>query len=285
MTGSVRTGIAGWVFADWRGAFYPEGLPQKQELAYASAALGIIEINGTFRSLQKPQSFLTWAGQTPDGFMFAIKGPQLVTHIKRLKDVEEPLANFFASGPLALGAKLGPFVWQLPPNLSYDPERMENFFSLLPETGEETAALAGRHTERVPEPHLAAAGVGAVRHAVEVRHESFADPGFIAQLKRHNVALVAADTAQWPTLDLTADFAYCRLQGAPGRDRYEEADLDRWAARIGAWAAGRPMADGDFVVPPEADPAPRDVFAIFVSTDKVHAPRNAQALMQLLTAS
>lgn len=279
MAGTIRTGIAGWVFADWRGgAFYPEGLPQKQELAFASAALGIIEINGTFRALQKPQSFINWAGQTPQGFMFSIKGPQLVTHIKRLKDVEEPLANFFASGPLALGPKLGPFVWQLPPNLSYDQGRMEAFFSLLPRTPTDAAAFAGRHTGRVPEPFTGTDGVGAIRHAVEVRHESFANPDFIAQLRRHNIALVTADTEQWPTLDVTADFAYCRLQGAPGRDRYEEADLDRWAARIAAWAAGRPMTDGAFVVPPESDPPPRDVIALFVSTDKVHAPKNAQAL-------
>lgn len=279
MTGRIRTGIAGWVFADWRhGAFYPEGLPQKQELAFASAALGVIEINGTFRALQKPQSFMNWAGQTPDDFVFSIKGPQLVTHIKRLKEVEEPLANFFASGPLALGKKLGPFVWQLPPHLGYDPERLESFLALLPKSADEMAALAARHTGRVSEPYLATDGVGAVRHAIEVRHESFATPEFIAQLRRHRVALVTADTAEWPTLDLTTDFAYCRLQGAPGRDRYEATDLDRWAARIDAWAAGKPMTDGPLLAAPEADPVPRDVFALFVSTDKVHAPANAQAL-------
>lgn len=279
MTGRIRTGIAGWVFADWRGgAFYPEGLPQKQELAYASAALGVIEINGTFRSLQKPQSFINWAAQTPDGFVFSVKGPQLVTHIKRLKEVEEPLANFFASGPLALGEKLGPFVWQLPPNLGYDPDRLEAFLTLLPKSAEALAAHAADHTERVPEPYLATDGVAAIHHAIEVRHQSFATSDFVAQLRRHNVALVTADTAEWPSLDLTADFAYCRLQGAPGRDRYDDADLDRWAERLGAWAAGRPMTDGPLLAPPEADPPLRDVFTLFVSTDKLHAPRNAQAL-------
>src|SRR5690606_30139390 len=261
MSGRIRTGIAGWVFADWRnGAFYPEGLPQKQELAFASAALGVIEINGTFRSLQKPQSFLNWAGQTPDDFVFSVKGPQLVTHIKRLKEVEEPLANFFASGPLALGRKLGAFVWQLPPNLGYDPERLEAFLELLPKSADALAALAARHTDRVPEPHLGTDGVGAIRHAIEVRNASFATPEFIAQLRRHNVALVTADTAEWPHLDLTADFAYCRLQGAPGRDRYEDADIDRRATRIGAWAAGEPVTDGPLLAAPEAAPPPRDVF-------------------------
>lgn len=283
MTAPIRTGIAGWVYAEWRrGAFYPEGLPQKQELAFASAALGAIEINATFRALQKPKSFLNWAAQTPPDFLFPVKGPQLVTHIRRLKDVAEPLANFFASGPLALGTRLGPFVWQLPPNLAYDGERLEAFLALLPRTAEAAAELAGRHTEKVAEPFITTDGITAIRHAIEVRHESFADAAFVAQLRRHNVALVAADTAAWPTLDLTADFAYCRLQGPPDGDRYAEADLDRWAQRLAAWARGAAMTDGRFLVPPEPQPQPREVIALFVSSDKMHAPANAQALMRRL---
>lgn len=279
--GIIRTGTAGWVFAPWRGEFYPEGLPQKQELAYASAHLGAIEINATFRALQKPQSFRNWANQTPERFVFSIKGPQLVTHIKRLKDVETPLANFFASGPLTLGNRLGPFVWQLPPNLSYDAERMESFLALLPKTPDEAAAFARRHEAWMTQAATGVDGVFAIRHAIEVRHASFANPDFIAQLRRYNVALVAADTAEWPTLDVTADFVYCRLQGAPGRERYEEADLERWAKRLAAWAAGTPMTDGALIAgQPEA--RPRDVFAFFVSTDKVHAPGNAMAVAQKL---
>jgi len=279
--GIVRTGTAGWVFAPWRGAFYPAGLTQKQELAYASAQLGAIEINATFRALQKPQSFRNWASQTPEGFVFSIKGPQLVTHIKRLKDVATPLANFFASGPLALGNRLGPFVWQLPPNLSYDAERIESFLALLPKSPAEAAAVAGRHDDWMKEAATGTEGIAAIGHAIEVRHASFANPDFVAQLRRHNVALVAADTAEWPTLDVTADFVYCRLQGAPGRDSYAVADLERWAKRLAAWAAGTPMTDGAFIAgQPEA--RPRDVFAFFVSTDKVHAPANAMAVAERL---
>lgn len=280
-SGSIRTGIAGWVFAPWRGEFYPPGLKRTQELAYASERLGAIEINATFRALQKPASFRNWASQTPDGFVFSIKGPQLVTHIRRLKDVETPLANFFASGPLALGERLGPFVWQLPPNLSYDAGRMEEFLTLLPSTPADAAAFAGRHEDWMTEAATGVEGIKTIRHAIEVRHESFADPDFIAQMRRHNVALVTADTAEWPTLDVTADFVYCRLQGAPGREHYEEADLDRWASRLAAWSGGRPMTDGRFVAPlPEEKP--RDVFAFFVSTDKVHAPANAMAVARRL---
>jgi uncharacterized protein YecE (DUF72 family) len=282
--GRIRTGIAGWVFAPWRGAFYPEGLPQKQELAYASSHLGAIEINATFRALQKPASFRNWAGQTSGDFVFSIKGPQLITHIKRLKEIEVPLANFLASGPLALGERLGPFVWQLPPNFSYNAERIENFLTLLPRTPADAAAFAGRHEDWMKEAATAVDGLAAIRHAIEVRHESFANPDFITQLRRHNVALVAADTAEWPSLDVTADFVYCRLQGAPGRENYEPADLDRWADRVAAWSEGKPMSDGEFVAPlPEA--RPRDVFAFFVSTDKVHAPANAMALAQRLGAT
>lgn len=279
--GTIKTGIAGWVFTPWRGEFYPAGLTQKQELAYASERLGAIELNATFRALQKPANFRNWASQTPGDFTFSIKGPQLITHIKRLKEVETPLVNFMASGPLALGARLGPFVWQLPPSLSYDAQRMEDFLAVLPKTPADAATFAGRHEDWIKEAATSADGVTAIRHAIEVRHESFANPEFIAQMRKHDVALVAADTAEWPTLDVTADFVYCRLQGAPGRERYEEADLDRWAARIAAWSEGRPMSDGAFLGPaPKAKP--RDVFAVFVSTDKVHAPANAMALAQRL---
>ncbi|MHB1110766.1 MAG: DUF72 domain-containing protein, partial [Devosia sp.] len=204
--GTIKTGIAGWVFASWRGEFYPAGLTQKQELAYASEHLGAIEINATFRALQKPANFCNWARQTPQDFAFSIKGPQLITHIKRLKKIETPLANFMASGPLALGARLGPFVWQLPPSLSYSAERMEDFLTLLPKTPADAATFADRHEDWMKEAATSADGVTAIRHAIEVRHESFANPQFIAQMRKHNVALVTADTAEWPTLDVTADF-------------------------------------------------------------------------------
>jgi uncharacterized protein YecE (DUF72 family) len=283
MTGTIRIGIAGWNFAPWRGEFYPQGLPQKQELDYASRALRTIEINATFYRHQNPASFAGWAAATPPGFRFSVKGHQLVTHLKRLKDVEIPLANFFASGVLALGERLGPFVWQLPGNFGFDAGRLEAFLELLPKDPDALINLAMRADERLRhEPFLELEGIAGIRHALEVRHKGFADPAFLKLLEKHNVALVTADTAEWPTMDVTADFAYLRLQGAPGSDHYEEADLDRWADRLRALAEGEPVPDGTWLGAPPADGHPRDVFAYFVSTDKIHAPANAMAMMRRL---
>ncbi len=282
MTGTIRLGTAGWVYEPWRDNFYPKGLKQKDELAYSAARLGNIEINATFYSHQKAASFQNWAGATPENFVFSVKGHQLITHIKRLKDVEIPLANFFASGVLALGDKLGPFCWQLPGNAKYDAERVESFLALLPHTPEALLALAGKSEGLKNEPYLDLAGVTKIRHAIEVRHESFATPQFIEQLRAHNVALVVADTAEWAYIDQTADFAYARLQGAPGFEGYtadERALRGEW---LRAWAEGRPVTDGPYVTGPEASPPPRDVHAFFVSTDKDNAPHNARAVMAQL---
>ena len=263
-TGAIRTGTAGWVFEPWRGTFFPEGLVQKKELAYASSRLGTIEINATFRANQKPESFAKWAGEARDGFVFSIKGPQLVTHIKRLKNCEQELANFFASGPLALGSKLGPFVWQLPPNITYNREVLETFLQLLPRTTSDYVALAGKADDRLKStPFLATEGVGPIRHAIEMRNASFTVPEVDALLGQYNVARVIADTAENPSRELTADFAYCRLQGPPRGDGYQAADIAEWAATAKAWAA-----------------AGKDVFAYFVHEDKLHAPANAIALRQ-----
>lgn len=278
--GTIRLGIAGWVFADWRGEFYPAGLKQKEELAYASRHLGSIEINSTFYSHQKAQSFRNWAGETPDDFVFTVKGHQFVTHIKRLKDVETPLANFFASGVLALGSRLGPFCWQLPPNLKCDRERLETFLGLLPQDPDALLALASQHDGLKNEPCLDIAGIETVRHAIEVRHESFATPEVVDLFRAHNVALVTADTAAWPTTDVTADFAYCRFQGAPGAEHYDPGQLDQRAGWLDAWSKGD-VPDAPTLAAPAKGGA-RDVFAFFVSTDKVHAPRNARHVMQKL---
>lgn len=283
MAGSIRLGTAGWVFEPWRQSFYPKGLPQKQELSHAAALLGNIEINATFYSHQKAASFANWAAQTPESFVFTVKGHQLVTHLKKLKDVEIPLANFFASGVMALGAKLGPFCWQLPGNLTYSEERTENFLNLLPHTPEALVAIAGKADERLKEPpYLDAKGIARVRHAIEVRHTSFANPAFIAQLRAHNVALVVADTADWPYFDQTADFAYARLQGAPGKESYSADERDQRASWLKDLAEARAPQGVPYVAGPEASPAPRDVHAFFVSTDKEHAPDNARAVMARL---
>ena len=198
-TGAIRTGTAGWVFEPWRDTFFPDGLVQKKELAYASSRLGTIEINATFRANQKPESFAKWAGEAREGFVFSIKGPQLVTHIKRLKNCEQELANFFASGPLALGAKLGPFVWQLPPNVGYNREVLSAFLALLPRTTSDYAALAGKADERLKsKPFLGTDGVGEIRHAIEMRNASFDLPEVNALLRQYNVARVISDTAESP---------------------------------------------------------------------------------------
>ncbi|MBJ3786210.1 DUF72 domain-containing protein [Devosia sediminis] len=269
-SGTVRTGTAGWVFEPWRGTFFPAGLVQKKELAYAASHLTGIEINATFRANQKPASFLKWAGETPEGFQFSIKGPQLVTHIKRLKNCAEPLTNFFASGPLALGDRLGPFVWQLPPNLAYDAASFSAFLELLPRDIESYLALAGKADGAKQEPYLDATGVGKIRHAIEPRHPSFDKAEVNALLTRHNVARVIADTVENPARELTADFAYCRLQGParPDAAGYGEADIADWARTIGGWRDGG-----------------RDVYAYFVHEDKLHAPANATALRKALGIS
>ena len=279
MTGTIRLGTAGWVFEPWRDNFYPKGLKQKDELAWSSARLGNIEINATFYSHQKAASFQNWAAATPDDFVFSVKGHQLITHIKRLKDVEIPLANFFASGVLALGGKLGPFCWQLPGNTKYDADRVETFLGLLPHTPEALLAFAAKSEGLKNDPFLDATGITRVRHAIEVRHESFATLRFIEQLRAHNVALVVSDTAEWPYIDQTADFAYARLQGAPGADRYTSGERSIRAQWLKAWAEGRPVADGRYVTAPEQSPPPRDVNAFFVSTDKDNAPHNARSVM------
>jgi uncharacterized protein YecE (DUF72 family) len=266
--GIARTGTAGWVYEPWRGTFFPEGLVQKKELAYASSRLGTIEINATFRANQKPESFAKWAGDARTGFVFSIKGPQLVTHIKRLKNCEQELANFFASGPLALGARLGPFVWQLPPNVSYNRDVLSAFLALLPRTTGEYVAIAGRADERLKsKPFLTADGVGPIRHAIEMRNASFDVPEVNALLAEHNVARVIADTAENPARELTADFAYCRLQGPARGDAegYKSADIADWAGTLKAWTK-----------------AGKDVFAYFVHEDKLHAPANAIALRQAI---
>jgi uncharacterized protein YecE (DUF72 family) len=254
MAGKIRTGMAGWIFPEWRnGQFYPEGLKQKEELHWASRHVTAIEINSTFYQNQKPASFEGWAAQTPDDFVFTVKGHQAVTHIKRLKDVEQPLEVFFAS-VAALGKRLGAVCWQLPPNMKFDAARVEGFLQLLPKT---------------------------IRQAIEVRNPSFADPAFIELLRAHNVALVIADTKEWPYDDQTADFTYCRLQGAPGAERYTPAELDAWAGKFKALSEGKAI-DGEFVVPASGKQPPRDVFAYFVSTDKPNAPVNALGIQQRL---
>jgi uncharacterized protein YecE (DUF72 family) len=286
MASDVRIGISGWTYRPWRGTFYPEGLPQKKELAHAASIFRSIEINGTFYSMQRGESFAAWADATPDDFVFAVKGPRYLTHMLKLRNAEAPLGNFFASGPLRLGAKLGPILWQFPPNFRFNPEKLETFFRLLPRDTEQAAACGRHHDHRLKgRAWLRSDHRRRIRHAMEIRHESFRDPAFIELLRKHNVALVCADTVEWPLLmDITADFIYVRLHGSTElyKSAYGRPALRRWAARVKAWSEGGPMTDGHFVHPKQPRRRPRDVFFYFDNTDKLQAPKDALTLMKLV---
>lgn len=285
-TGDIRIGVSGWTYAPWRGNFYPKGVAQKRELAFAATRFPALEINGTFYGLQRPDAFARWAEETPDDFVFAVKGSRFITHTKRLRDIEAPLANFFASGILRLGPKLGPLLWQFPPNFHFDAGLMKDFFALLPHDTKAAARLAGKHDERLDGRDWTRTDARRpLRHAVEIRHESFRDPAFVDLLRAHGIALVCADTVKWPLLmDATADFVYCRLHGSQElyRSRYSEEALKRWAARVRAWAQGKPMKDGAFASEKPAEARPRDVYVFFDNTDKLHAPEDAARLMAML---
>lgn len=285
--GTVRIGISGWRYAPWRGVFYPKGLVQRSELAYAAGTFRTIEINGTFYALQRPENFRNWQAETPDDFVFAVKAPRYITHIRRLKEAEKPLANFLASGVLRLGRKLGPILWQLPPNLPFDAERLDAFLGLLPRTSRQAADLAQNHEDRLAgRAWTETDAERPLRHALEVRHDSFRTPDFIRLLRRHGVALVVADAPDWPRLmDVTADFVYCRLHGAEElyASGYDSASLDRWADRVAAWAAGS-EAEGDHAGLPAQRTAARDVYVYFDNDAKVHTPFDAQALTERLEA-
>lgn len=286
MASDVRVGISGWTYKPWRGAFYPPGLPQDRELAYAASIFRSIEINGTFYSMQRPDSFAQWADDTPDDFVFAVKGSRYLTHMLKLRDVEAPLGNFFASGVLRLGAKLGPILWQFPPSFPFNAEKLEAFFALLPRDTDEATECGRRHDNRLKaRAWLRSDRRRPIRHAMEIRHESFRDPAFIELLRKHGVALVCADTVEWPLLmDVTSDFVYVRLHGSTElyKSAYSRPALKRWAARIAAWRDGQPMTDGYFIDAKQPKRRPRDVFVYFDNTDKLQAPKDALSLMRLL---
>jgi uncharacterized protein YecE (DUF72 family) len=281
--GKVRIGISGWTYKPWRGEFYPADLKQKRELEYASTTFNSIEINGTFYSLQRPTSFERWAAETPDDFVFSVKAPRFITHIRRLKDADAPVANFLASGIFNLGKKLGPILWQLPPNFHFKPEILESFFRLLPHDTEEAAARANNHDKWMAKrTALNPDAKRPMRHAMEIRHASFATPEFINLLRKYDVALVCADTVEWPRLmDLTSDFMYCRLHGSEVlyASGYDDASLDQWTERVTAWASGNEPEDAERVIKEKGPKRPaRDVFVYFDNDAKVRAPFDAKSL-------
>ncbi|MBS1801740.1 MAG: DUF72 domain-containing protein [Acidobacteria bacterium] len=281
--GQIRVGISGWRFDGWRGGFYPEDLTQKRELEYASRKLNSIELNGTFYSTQKPQSFQSWNKETPDDFVFAIKGSQFITHIRKLENVEGALANFLAQGMLSLGRKLGPILWQLPPQTSFNAEKIESFLELLPHTHKQAAAYAKQRDEWMSgRCWLEVEEDLPMRHAMESRHKSFATPEYIDLLRKYDVALVVADSLKWPVMmDVTADFVYSRLHGSDKvyPDGYTEAAIDTWSQRIIAWSRGEEVTDGTRI---HSEPGPkrdaRDVFVYFDDDNKQRAPFDAQSM-------
>jgi len=289
---ALRIGISGWRYKPWRGVFYPPGLVQRRELEYASRALHTIEINGSFYSLQSPKSWKEWHDATPEDFVFAVKGPRYVTHLLRLREAALPLANFFASGLLQLGSKLGPVLWQLPPSLKYEPAALEEFLKQLPHDTDAALALAKRHDpDRMRgRTALVEGATRQVRHALEVRSETFADQRFIRQLRRHGVALVIADTAGKFLYgeDITADFTYLRLHGDEElyTSGYSDQALDHWRQRIQRWAAGGEPRDARKLgtLAPQRR-AQRDVYCYFDNDAKVHAPFDAMRLARMLGAS
>lgn len=261
-TGTIRAGMGGWTFDPWNESFYPADLPKKRQLEYASRQVRTIEVNGTYYSGFKAETYAKWAAETPDDFVFAIKGNRFVTNRKQLADAGKSMAKFFGQGLEELGPKLGPIVWQFAPTKKFEPEDFEGFLKLLP------PELAGRD----------------LRHALEVRHSSFAVPEFVALARRYAMAICYAHHHDYPEFaDVTADFVYARLQ--KGKDdvptAYPPREIDAWAERARAWARGGqpddlPLAD------PSAKPEkrPRDVFVYFIHEGKVRAPHAAIAFQK-----
>jgi uncharacterized protein YecE (DUF72 family) len=261
--GSIYVGVGGWTYEPWRGAFYPDNLPQKRELEYAASRLTSIEINGTYYGSQKPESFARWHDETPDGFVFAVKGPRFATNRRVLGDAGEAIARFFASGVMELKDKLGPINWQLMPTKTFDPADFGAFLKLLPEK------VSGR----------------AIRHAVEVRNDSFRTPEFVAMMRDRGVAIVLAADSNCPQIaDATAPFVYVRIMGTQETEArgYPEPALHRWADRVRQCATGGIPDDLERVAPQTADGVGRDVYLYVIGGHKARNPAAATALIERL---
>ncbi len=290
---AIRVGISGWRYPGWRGDFYPESLPQRAEMAYACSRFPTVELNGTFYSLQRAAYFEKWREDTGDDFVFAIKGSRFITHMLQLNEPRQALANFFAQGILALGARLGPILWQFSSRFRFREEKLRPFLALLPHDQAHAARLAREHDHRVKDPAVALqserlAGTR-VRHALEVRHESFITPAFLDLLREHDAAAVVSDNpGLYPVIDEpTTDFMYLRLHGAEAMyaGSYTDSALDQWASRIAGWHAPRPTEapeNDDDAEHHGVEPARHDVFAYFDNDQKTRAPFDARRLMERL---
>lgn len=283
MSPETRVGTSGWSYPGWRNGFYPAGLRRGRELEYIATRFNAVEVNGSFYSLQRPGTYRRWYEATPDDFVFAVKGSRFITHNKKLGDVAVPLANFFASGVLRLGEKLGPILWQLSSALRYQEDRVARFLELLPRDGDAAAKLARRHDARLRgRSWTRSDGVGRIRHALEPRHPSYFVPAFAELCREHGVAIAVSDSSDWPTAhEVTADFVYVRLHGATQAyaSRYTDEELDAWARRIRAWRRGR-RAPGDrpILEAPPGGRGERDVYVFFDNDAHGHAPHDALRL-------
>lgn len=286
----IRIGVSGWNYKEWRGDFYPAGLPIKRQLAHATHAFNSIEINGSFYSLLSPDTYRRMRDESPHPYVFALKGSRFITHNKKLHDARIPLANYFASGPLVLGDKLGPIVWQLAHNVRFDAKRMDAFFGLLPRDTVEASRLARQHDDRVKGRNVTrAAGRHRIRHALEIRNQTFFTPELVRIARRHGVALVVSDAADWPmTEEITAGYIYIRLHGSEKTyfSPYDQRALTHWAERIGKWHSGDEPADARRITdlqPPRRKS--RDVYVYFDNTAHGNAPRDARRLADMLGIS
>ena len=259
---SIHVGIGGWVFDEWRDNFYPKNLPQKRELEYAARVLTAIEINGTYYGSQKPESFAKWHDEVPEDFVFTLKGPRFATNRRVLAEGGDSVNRFIESGITRLKRKLGPINWQFMATKKFDAEDFEAFLALLPKSAD---------------------GIG-LRHAVEVRHDSFAREAFVALCRKYNVAIIAGCDSEFPCIaDVSADFVYARLMGTTEKEKlgYSKAAIAKWAARLKAWEQGGAPADLKLAAKPAAKKK-RDVFAFVISGFKARNPAAAQALIAAL---
>ena len=265
-SGSIHIGIGGWTFEPWRGLFYPKGLPHAKELAYAAERLTSIEINGTFYRTQTPATFRKWVSEVPNGFKFSLKGPRFATNRRVLKEAGDSIKRFLDSGITELGGHLGPLLWQFAPTKKFDASDFGGFLELLP------AKFGGQM----------------LRHVIEVRHDSFRNPEFIALLRRFAMPIVYTDHVKYPNIaDITGSFVYARLQR--GKDTiataYSPKEINAWAARLRSWAEGKEPDDLPRVAgSPKVKPSLREVFAYVIHEGKIRAPAGAMALIEQLAA-
>jgi uncharacterized protein YecE (DUF72 family) len=285
--GKIRIGVSGWSYEEWKGGFYPEDLPDDSQLEFSARAFDTIEINGTFYSLTDPATCRRWRDAAPRGFQYSVKGSRYITHIKRLKEPHSALANFFASGVLDLGDRLGPILWQLPQGSKFDGERLDEFLEALPTDTSAAADLARKHDERVEDVSYGPGQRHRLRHAVEVRHETFLQTDTAKIAHRHGVALCSSHSKEWPYFEeITAGFVYLRLHG-PAKlyaSPYSESDLDWWAERISIWNEGGEPDDAERISGLSPPPRKtRDVYVYFDNTAHGHATENARRLIDRIS--